>query len=134
VAVPIALAFFGVASGTGYLVLQQVRPGLAKPSFLLPVLAHYWDAATSSTALAMTSLPYWRVEKHILATNFIGFFKSMGLSGPVGMFAMKTLLVVPAVYYLDREFEGERRRYYLFLVALLGLALGTRNLLSAATL
>jgi uncharacterized membrane protein len=50
--------------------------------------------------------------------------------GPEGMFLMKTLIIIPAVYYINREIEGEEKNYYLFLVALLGLALGTRNILS----
>jgi uncharacterized membrane protein len=118
-ALPLTLTVFAVTTGVGYLAVKQFRPELAVPAFVLPVAAHYWDAASSVVALF-----HGGAEKHVLAQFFVD---TMGLPG---MFVMKTLVIVPVVYLLDRDMEGERRLYYLFLVALLGLALGTRNLLS----
>lgn len=118
-ALPLTLAVFVATVGTGYLAVKHFRPQLAVPAFVLPVAAHYWDASSSVVALF-----YGGSEKHLLAQFFV---ENAGLPG---MFVMKTLVIVPAVYILERDMEGERRLYYLFLVALLGLALGTRNLLS----
>lgn len=123
VAIAVTLAVFLLSTGSGYLLLKLSRPELAGYGFGIPVAAHYWDASSSVVALL-----YGGSEKHLLAQFFVD---TMGLPG---MFVMKTLVVVPAVYYLYTETEGEKRKYYLFLVALLGLALGTRNLLSIASI
>ncbi len=87
--------------------------------YLVPVGAHFFDATTTVTALA-----FGGEEKHVLANYFIEFF------GSGGMFLMKGLVIIPVVYYINDEFDGEERDYYLFLVMLLGLALGTRNIIS----
>lgn len=89
--------------------------------FSVPVSAHWFDAATSIVALGDGAN-----EKHVVAQFFV---ESLG---PTGMLLVKLLLVVPAVYYVDENVEGFDRRYYLFLIALLGVALGTRNLISTA--
>ena len=87
--------------------------------FLIPVIAHYADSASTITALDVGA-----EEKHVVANLFIDVF------GPYGMFLMKTIVIIPVTYYLIKEFEGEKRNYYLFLVAMLGLALATRNMTS----
>lgn len=90
-------------------------------SFAIPVSAHFFDATTSFVALNRGA-----TEKHVLANHFINFM------GPAGMFVMKALVIIPATYYVCTEMEGKDRRYYLFLIALLGFALGARNLISTA--
>lgn len=89
--------------------------------FSLPVIAHMFDASTSFVALGRGA-----TEKHVLANYFID------LMGASGMFVMKSLVVIPATYYICTEIDGKDRNYYLFLVATLGFALGTRNLISTA--
>lgn len=121
-AIPLTFGVFILVAGAGYLALKQLKPELAKYSFTIPVAAHYWDASTTVTVLS-----YGGSEKHVLAQFFVDLF------GPAGMFVMKTLVIVPAVYYIREDIEGERKQYYLFLIALLGLALGTRNFLSLIT-
>ncbi len=116
------LGLFLVSAGALYTITKELRPELATYSFLVPVAAHYWDASTSFVALS-----HGASEKHVLAQFFVNNL------GPGGMFVMKTLLIVPVTYYIVDEFEGERKRYYLLLVALLGIALGTRNILSLIT-
>lgn len=111
---------FSLVTGAGYLAVKRFRPSLAGYGFTVPVAAHYWDATTSFVALG-----YGAAEKHVLASWFVSTF------GPAGMFVMKTLVIVPATYYIySSDLEQQEKHYYLFLVALLGLALGTRNLLS----
>ncbi len=112
----------------GVLAVWTVPGGLMTKTFLeeywnwryvVPVGAHFFDATTTVTALA-----FGGEEKHVLASYFIQLF------GPGGMFLMKGFVIIPVVYYINREFEGEERDYFLFLVMLLGLALGTRNIIS----
>lgn len=102
-----------------YLALKLLKPELLNYSFVIPVAAHYFDASTT-----VTSLAFGGAEKHVLAQFFTASF------GPAGMFLMKTLVIVPVTYYIIENIEGEERNYYLFLIALLGIALGTRNLIS----
>jgi uncharacterized membrane protein len=101
------------------LILKLFKKKLASYSFTVPIAAHYFDASTT-----VTSLAYGGAEKHVLAQFFINNF------GPLGMFIMKTIVIIPIVYYINQNIDGEERNYYLFLIALLGLALGTRNLTS----
>ncbi|MFQ3275124.1 MAG: putative membrane protein, partial [Candidatus Nanohaloarchaea archaeon] len=68
-------------------------------------------------------------EKHVLARLFIDIFGSLG-----GMFLMKTIIIVPAVYYIIQNVDGDEKMYYLFLISVLGFAIGTRNILSFITL
>jgi len=100
-------------------------------SFLIPVFAHYWDGVTSFAVIWFSNAPFWEVEKHVLGRQLMYLMDSIGVFPPVGMLVMKTLVVIPIVYYIDTKVEPEfDRKYFLFLVALLGFALGTRNLLS----
>lgn len=117
---PITLAIFGASIGAGYLLLKFVRPDLVKYSFIIPIASHYWDASTT-----VSGLMFGAEEKHVLANFFIN---TMGYPG---MFVMKTVIIVPAVYYIDQNIEDRQEKlYYLFIIALLGIGLGVRNLLS----
>ncbi len=118
-ALALTLGILSTVLVTGYFLLKHTRPDLLTYSFGIPVVAHYWDASTTIVALR-----FGATEKHVLANFFID------LMGSSGMIVMKTLVIVPAVYYIDRELEGDEKQYYLFLIALLGIALGVRNILS----
>ncbi|QKQ98864.1 DUF63 family protein [Candidatus Nanohaloarchaea archaeon] len=107
----------------GYATINLLKPELWKPSFTIPVAAHFFDASTTVTAVT-----FGGQEKHVLGQFFINNF------GPYSMFLMKGLVIIPAVYYITENMEGEEKNYYLFLIALLGLAIGTRNILSTLTL
>ena len=99
--------------------LKEFRPEIFEPAFYLPITAHLFDATSTFTALR-----FGGSEKHVLANYFINFF------GPSGIFIMKLLIIPPAVYYIWNNTEGEKRNYYLFLIALLGFAIATRNTVS----
>lgn len=105
-----------------YTILKALKDDFNWYTVFMPIYAHFWDA--SSTYVVLN---YGGSEKHVLADYFIQ------LMGPKGMFLMKGLVIFPAVLYINDEFEGEERNYYLFLIALLGFALGTRNILSLIT-
>lgn len=104
--------------------LKIFAPQYLNKRFVLPVSGHYFDATTTFVAIGFAGAE----EKHVLARYFIDFF------GPSGIFIEKTLLILPVVYLLYTDFEGEKRDYYLFIVALLGFAIGTRNLLQTLAL
>lgn len=99
--------------------MRFIKPDYLSYSFTLPIVAHYFDASTT-----VASLAFGGSEKHVLAQFFISTF------GPLGMFLMKTSVIIPLVYYINENMEGEEKNYYLFLITLLGLALGTRNITS----
>ncbi len=107
----------------GVILLEHFKPELLKYSFVLPVAAHFLDATITAVGVGLNLA----VEKHVLGRFFID------VMGPAGMFVMKFLIIVPAVIYIDRNVKGEERRYYLFLIALLGFAIATRNLLTLLT-
>lgn len=118
-----ALTYFSVIMGLwiipSYLILRSLNRNLFSYNLTIPISAHYFDASTT-----VTSLAFGGAEKHVLAQFFINNF------GPIGMFIMKTVMIIPIVYYINENMEGEEKNYYLFLIALLGIALGTRNILS----
>lgn len=105
-----------------YGLLKIIKPEMNWQTYLIPIFAHFWDASSTYVVLK-----YGGAEKHVLADYFIQ------LMGPKGMFLMKGLVIFPAVLYVNEEFKGEERNYYLFLIAMLGFALGTRNILSLIT-
>ncbi len=107
----------------GYFLLKLFRPELATYSFGIPVAAHFYDATTTFVALG-----FGGQEKHVLADIFIAAM------GPAGIFVMKSLIIIPAVWYINENVEGQERLYYLFLVTILGIGIATRNLLSLVTL
>lgn len=112
-----------VWASAGFLALKALKPELLTPAFTLPVAAHFFDASTTVTALQ-----FGGSEKHVVASFLIENF------GPYSMFPMKAMVVIPIVYYIHEEINGEEKNYYLFLIAMLGFAIGTRNILSTLAL
>lgn len=118
--ISVAVIYFGIL-GLLYGALILFRNGeYANEMFFLPVAGHYLDGVSSFVAINS----FGSEEKHVLGQYFIN------LMGPAGMLVMKTVVIIPVVYFIYDEFEGDDRRYYLFVVAVLGFALGTRNLIS----
>lgn len=111
---------YAVIVGGFYAGLKVFKPEYANEMFFLPIAGHYFDGVSSYVAIGM----FGAAEKHVLGQLFIN------LMGPIGMLIMKTLVIIPVVYIIYTDFEGDDRKYYLFLVAVLGFALGTRNLIS----
>ncbi|MFT4868482.1 MAG: putative membrane protein [Colwellia polaris] len=105
-----------------YGILRLLGADITSITSVGPIFAHFWDASSTYVVLS-----YGGVEKHVLADLFIE------LLGPKGIFLMKGLVIFPAVLYINKEFEEEERNYYLFIIAMLGFALGTRNILSLIT-
>ncbi|MFB6175485.1 MAG: DUF63 family protein [Candidatus Nanohalobium sp.] len=99
-------------TAAGFL-LVNLRPS---SKLLLPVAAHYLDAASTVVAL----------QKSLKESRFLAnlFIKNLG---PGGIIVMKALVIIPVVYFstnFDEEYEG----LLLYIVFALGLVLGVRNL------
>lgn len=105
---------------TGYLVLKTFKPDLINAGFTLPIAAHFFDATSTYIGIEMAGAS----EKHVLADFFIQSY------GTWTIFLVKAGIIIPVVYIIYSDMEGEKRNYYLFLVALLGFAIATRNMLS----
>lgn len=88
--------------------------------FSLPIAAHLWDATVSFTAIKF--FPF--IEEHVLASFLVEKF------GPVAIFPMKILIIVPITYFVWNEVDPQLRNYVLFLIALFGFGIGTRNLIT----
>lgn len=124
---PLALILF---TGTtilwttaGYLFLKYRKPELLSWDFTIPVAAHFLDATSTFTALE-----FGAEEKHVLGRIFIEIL------GSSGMFILKTLVIIPVVLYIIRNFEGEEKTFYIFIITLLGLGIATRNILQTVAL
>jgi uncharacterized membrane protein len=94
----------------------------AGTSYFLPFPAHMLDA--SATFIAVDFL--FAVEKHPLPT----FMTSIAGTAAI-MFVLKLLVLIPLVYFLDKEFKNKNFvTFMLIAVAVLGFAEGIRNLLA----
>ncbi len=86
---------------------------------LAVVGAHLFDA--SATFVALTFFSY--AEKHVLPTAVMGLF------GPVAFFALKLLVIIPAIIVIDYFVEDKNTNNSLkFVLFVLGFAPGVRDL------
>jgi len=86
--------------------------------------AHLFDA--SATFVALTFFNYAFIEEHVLPRYIISF-------SPWFMFLLKIVVVYPVLLAIDKYSENELWRRWLKIIALiLGLALGTRDLLTVS--
>jgi len=102
----------------GYLALRYYKKEFFNLTFAFPVSAHYFDATSTLVALSQGAN-----EKHVIGRFFIELF------GNWGIFPLKTLVIIPIVAYIIRNFEGEEKFFYIFIITLLGIGIATRNLI-----
>lgn len=81
-----------------------------------PVVTHFMDA--SSTVISISN---GAVEKQIIASLFIEAI------GPHGIFMLKAIVIIPVVYYIDKNTDEKKRIFYLYSIASLGLVITLRN-------
>lgn len=103
-------------SSAGYLFLRFQSRGFFKVEFAYPIFAHFLDAST--TFLAINS---GAREKVFLGRFFIEIF------GPIGIFILKTVVIIPLTYYLFAKSEAKENLYYLYFITVLGMVLSARN-------
>lgn len=124
---PIAILLFtgltALWSIPGYLILRYKSKEFFTWEFITPVTAHYLDATSTFVALQ-----FGANEKHVLGRIFIDIF------GTGGMFILKTLVIIPVVAYIIRNFEGEEKIFYIFVITLLGLGIATRNIIQTVAI
>lgn len=107
----------------GYLILRYYKKEFFNLNFAFPVSAHYFDATSTLVALS-----HGADEKHVIGRRFIDIF------GNWGMFPLKTLVIIPIVVYIVRNFEGEERAFYIFIITLLGVGIATRNIIQTVAI
>jgi len=93
-----------------------------KIELLAPIIAHLMDASST-----VTSIRYGASEQQFVARLFI---ESLG---PYGIFLLKAISIIPIVYIIDRETDGTKRIFYLYVITALGLVITFRNVLLTAT-
>lgn len=86
--------------------------------------AHMVDASASFVAVSFFS--FW--EKHVLGSALAFSF------GPWALFAMKLIVLVPALWAIDRWCTKYEARYLKMIIFILGFAIGLRNTLAVAAL
>jgi len=88
----------------------------------LPFPAHMLDAAATFIAVDFLAAS----EKHPLPVFATGIFGTAAI-----MFVLKLLVLIPLIYFLDKEFEDKQFvTFMLIAVAVLGFAEGIRDLLT----
>lgn len=86
----------------------------------LAFLAQMFDGTVSFVAIRFLQAE----EKHVLGNFLTENF------GAWTMFPMKLIVVIPVLYWINKNLEGEQKNYILFIIGLLGLATGLRNLVT----
>lgn len=85
---------------------------------ILIILSHLLDATSTWTAIAF----FGYVEQHVLPRSLIYFF------GPATMFILKLIVVIPALYFVDKYSKDyEFKNLLKFVILVLGLAPGIRD-------
>lgn len=119
-------AFFlvlGLAAFTSTIILFTLKlvdqEELTRKLNFLPVFGHMVDASATFIAVDF----FGAVEKHPLTSMFN---KLVGTGA--GLFILKLIVIIPAVYLISTEIEDKNLRNFLFIaLATLGLAEGLRN-------
>lgn len=125
------LASAGVVALATYLAALKTLPHLLREGNMIVVLAHLFDAAATFVGVDYMGF----TEKHVLPSYLI---EKMGSA--LVMFPLKLLVVVPALYLIDKELEDDvlSRRLVKFVVLVLGAGPAIRDaalvLLSQPTL
>ena len=117
-------AMVGLAAGVSillYLVFKYVKFEAGKQNFT-PFPSHMLDAATTFIAVDFLGA----IEKHPLPSFASAFVGTAAI-----MFVLKLVVLIPLVYFLNKEFEDKNLvRFFIIAIAVLGLAEGLRNLLT----
>ncbi len=85
--------------------------------------SHLFDATVTFTAIKFFS--FW--EKHVLPSYLIH------RTGPVIMFPLKLIVLIPVIYCIIKYVEKENQLYYLLVVGSFGIITGVRDLITLLT-
>lgn len=105
-----------------YALLKTTGSELLKPVYFIPLAAHYLDAATTFVAIEF----FGGSEIRFLGSLMIEHF------GTPGIFVLKTLIVLPVIYYIYQEIDLPEVRELLFLISVIGFSIAVRNTFLAA--
>lgn len=106
-----SLILFSPFLGAGFLLKSYLEE-----SVIYALLGQYFDAFTSFLVISRNGS-----EINILGSIFVENF------GPGGIFILKTFIVLPAVFYINRQ-DIEEKEFLLYSIAFLGFAIGLANL------
>ncbi len=122
----IFMIFFAWVLAAGFLKILALKfRHLFSPLNSLAIASQLLDAISATISIEF----FGYGEQHVL-TNFL-----METLGVFSFIPVKFLVACLAVYFVDQSVKsGNLRNYLKFIIALLGLALGTRNMLRTAML
>jgi uncharacterized membrane protein len=118
-AVPL-FALFYLLSLAPFILLKSRVKLFSEPFNLLVIASHLFDATSSFVNVDFFNY----VEIHVLGSFFAGLFNT-GAS----MYLVK-LLVLPILYYVDKEEDTNFKNYLKLIICVLGLGPGIRNLIT----
>ncbi|MCX6695475.1 MAG: DUF63 family protein [Candidatus Altiarchaeota archaeon] len=115
------LVSFAVVSGLLFLSMKLFRLGfLWHERNYMVALAHLLDASTTFVGIDF----YHNVEQHVVPNYFIGMLNTAAV-----MFPLKALVVLPALYLVDKEMKNDEfgRRFIKLVIIIIGLGPAIRN-------
>jgi uncharacterized membrane protein len=105
--------------------LSKYKPDILTKQNVAIISAHMLDA---SSTFVSKYLPGF-VEEHVVASSLIPMF------GPWIMFPLKLAIVIPVLYFFDRDIKDKNsRNWWKIIVLILGLGPGIRNTMAVAAL
>ncbi len=113
----ISAAWYGVLT-----IVSKNKPEILTKQNIMIISAHMLDASST-----FVSKYFGYVEEHVVAGALIPAF------GPWIMFPLKLVVVIPVLYFFDKNVEDENFRNWLkIIVLILGLGPGIRNTMRIA--
>jgi len=115
---------FIMAGGCLYIIIRMLGKRLQymnRPENYLVALAHLFDASTTFYGVDFLG----NIEQHVVPNLFIGLTGTSFV-----MYPLKIIVLIPALYYIDKDMADDDfgRKFLKFVVAILGLGPGTRNM------
>ncbi|MFA5303618.1 MAG: DUF63 family protein [Candidatus Nanoarchaeia archaeon] len=119
-ALPLYALFFSISIAPLFLLRKKI-PLLSDKLSLAAIMSHLFDA--TSTFVNIDFFGY--IEVHIVG----GFFTQYFHTGAV-MYALKLLVLLPLLYYLNKDPDKEFGNYLKIIICVLGLGPGIRNFIT----
>ncbi len=106
------------------MVVSKSKPDILTKGNVAIISAHMLDASST-----FVSKYFGYVEEHVVAGALIPAL------GPWSMFALKLIIVIPVLYFFDRDIKDKNsKNWWKIIVLILGLAPGIRNTMRIAAM
>lgn len=106
-----------------FLVLLRPRWNFMTRANMLVLAAHLFDASATFTAMHF----YGAAEAHVLPSFLINMF------GPWAMFPLKLAVLIPVLWYIDKESKGYENKFLKLVIFTLGAGTGLRDFFQIMT-